>query len=125
MSFRFSFMVLFLDDLKILVEAEDRAGQQERLRHVVEQPSRHVVDVDHLIRHERDAAQDEQHRTGILRDFETFCVFHGVRTFIFSFFQFFIFPCPEEQTDDVTNHLEDLLNCFVHNFDVLNGLKIK
>ena len=29
--------------------------------------------------------------------------------------------CAEEQTDDVTDHLEDRLNCFVHNLDVLNG----
>ena len=36
----------------------------------------HIVDHDDLIRHQRNAAHDEQHRTGILRDFETF-VFHG------------------------------------------------
>ena len=61
----------------ILIEAEDRTGQQERLRHVVEQPSRHVGDLDHLIRHECNAAHDEQHRTGVLRDFKAFVVFHG------------------------------------------------
>ena len=61
----------------ILIEAEDRAGQQERLRHVVEQPRRHIVDLDHLIRHERDTAHDEQRRTGVLREFEAFVVFHG------------------------------------------------
>ena len=32
------FMVILFDDFDILVESEDRAGQQERLRHVVEQP---------------------------------------------------------------------------------------
>ena len=77
-SLRFSFMAYFLDDFKILVEAEDRAGQKERLRHVVEQPRGHVVDIDHLIRYQRDTAHDEQYRTGVLRDFEAF-VFHGVR----------------------------------------------
>jgi hypothetical protein len=45
------------------------------------QPCRHIVDLDHLISHERDTAHDEQHRTGILRDFEAL-VFHGVRTFL-------------------------------------------
>ena len=70
-------MVLFLNDFDILVEAEDRAGEQKRLCHVVEQPARHIVDIDDLISHQRDTAHDEQHRTGILRDFEAF-VFHGV-----------------------------------------------
>ena len=82
MSLRFSFMVLFSNDSDILVEAEDRAGEQERLRHIVEQPARHVVDLDHLIRHERDTAHDEQHRTGVLRDFEAFLVFHGLTSYI-------------------------------------------
>ena len=59
------FMIVLSDDSEILVESEDRAGQQERLRHVVEQPARHVVDVDHLISHHHDAAHDEQHRAGI------------------------------------------------------------
>ena len=71
-------MVYFLDDSDILVEAEDRAGEQERLRHIIEQSRRHVVDVDHLVSHQRDTAHNEQHRTGILRDFEAL-VFHGVR----------------------------------------------
>ena len=70
-------MVMLLDDSDVLVEAEDRAGQQERLRHVIEQPRGHIVDVDHLIRHQRDTAHDEQHRTGVLRDFEAI-VFHGI-----------------------------------------------
>ena len=34
-----------------------------------------VLDADHLISYEGDAAHDEQHRTGILRDFES-RVFH-------------------------------------------------
>ena len=71
---------MLLDDSKVLVEAEDGACQQERLRHIVEQPRGYIVDVDHLISHQRDTAHDEQHRTGILRDFEAL-VFHGVRYF--------------------------------------------
>ena len=77
MSLKFSFMVMLLNNSDVLVEAEDRACQEERLRHVVEQTISHVVDVDDLIRHERNAARDEQHRTGVLRDFET-CVFHSI-----------------------------------------------
>ena len=80
MSLKFSFMVMLLNDSNVLVEAEDRACQEERLRHVVEQAISHVVDVDDLIRHEGDAARDEQHRTGVLRDFET-CVFHSIEFF--------------------------------------------
>ena len=34
--------------------------------------------LDDLISHQRDTAHDEQHRTGILRDFEAL-VFHGIR----------------------------------------------
>ena len=71
-------MVLLFNDSDILVEAEDRAGQQERLRHIIEQSARHIVDLDHLIRHQCDTAHDEQHRTGVLRDFEAFLVFHGL-----------------------------------------------
>ena len=70
---------MLFDDTEILVEAEDRTCQQERLRHIVEQSTGHIVDLDHLVSYERDAAHDEQHRTGILRDFEAFLVFHGVR----------------------------------------------
>ena len=58
------------DDADVLVEAEDGAGEEERLGDVVEQTASHVVDVDHLVGHELDAAYDEQHGTGILRDFE-------------------------------------------------------
>ena len=95
----------------ILVEAEDRACQQERLRHVVEQPSRNIGDLDHLIRHECNAAHDEQHRTGILRDFEAIVVFHGIRRL-----EQTAASGTEEETDDVTDHLEYFLKCFVHNF---------
>ena len=71
------FMIVFFDDTEILIQSEDRAGQQERLRHIIEQPARHIVDVDHLVSHHHDAAHDEQHRAGILRDFKAFLFFHG------------------------------------------------
>ena len=48
-SFRFSFMVIFIDDFDIMVKAEDRACQQERLGHIIEKSRRHVVDLNHLI----------------------------------------------------------------------------
>ena len=116
-------MEVFVDDSDVLIEAEDRAGQQERLRHIVEQSRGHIVDMDHLIRHERDAAYDEQHRTGVLRDFKASVVFHGLCSFSHNG------DCPrceilhrsapgstEEKSDDVTDRLKDRLNCFVHNF---------
>ena len=71
------FMVMFVNDTEILIQSEDRASEQERLRHIVEQPTCHVVDVDHLVSHHHDAAHDEQHRAGILRDFKAFLFFHG------------------------------------------------
>ena len=70
------FMVLFFNDSNVLVESEYRAGKQERLGHVVEQACGDVVDHDDLISHQRDAAHDEQHRTGVLRDFKA-RVFHS------------------------------------------------
>ena len=82
MSLIVVFMVMLINDSEILVETEDRACQEERLRHIVEQAPCHVVDLYHLISHERDAAHDKQHRTGILRDFEAVVVFHGVRKMI-------------------------------------------
>ena len=101
-------MVVLIDDSDILVEAEDRTGQQERLRHVVKQARRHIVDLDYLIRYQRDAAHDEQHRTGILRDFEALVVFHGLH------------GCSagstEDEGDDVTDRLENCLDCLAHNF---------
>ena len=82
MSLIVVFMVMLINDSDILVETEDRACQEERLRHIIEQAPCHVVDFDHLISHEHDAAHDKQHRTGILRDFEAVVVFHGVRKMI-------------------------------------------
>ena len=68
--------LLSLDDPDILVESEDRTGEQERLRNVLQQSSRYIIDVNYLIRHQPDAAHYEQHRAGVLRAFETF-VFHS------------------------------------------------
>ena len=65
------FIFIAFDDLDVLVEAEDGACQQERLRHVIEQSGSYVLDADHLVGYERDTAHDEQHSTGILRDFES------------------------------------------------------
>ena len=62
----------------------------------------------HLISHQRDTAHDEQHRTGILRDFEAFVVFHGLHGRAAG--------SAEDEGDDVTDRLEDRLNCLVHNF---------
>ena len=60
-----------------------------------------------------------QHRTSVLRDFEALVVFHGNNLFyLFTFLPLHHAAASgtEEDTDDVTEHLEDLLNCFVHNF---------
>ena len=69
---------MFLNDIDIMIKSEDRSCQQERLRHIIQQPASHIVNLDHLIRHQRDTAHDEQYRTGVLRDLEAFLVFHGV-----------------------------------------------
>ena len=104
-------MVLFFNDSDILVEAEDRAGQQKRLRHIIEQTCSHVADLDHLISHQRDTAHNEQHRTGVLRDFEALLVFHGLDVS----HQCAAASCSEKQGDEITDRLKDLSNCFVHN----------
>ena len=78
-SFAGVFMIVAFNDSDVLVEPEDRASQQERLRHIVEQPGGDVLDADHLVGYERDTAHDEQHRTSVLRDFES-RVFHSVIT---------------------------------------------
>ena len=72
--------LLFANAPDVLVESEDGACQQERLGYVVEQPGGHVVDLDDLVRHERDAAHDEQHRAGVLGYFEAF-LFHALHCF--------------------------------------------
>ena len=68
-------MFVALDDFDVLVEPEDGASQEERLRHIVEQSRCDILDADHLISYQRDTAHNEQHRTSILRDFKP-CVFH-------------------------------------------------
>ena len=115
------FMIVLFDDSKILIQSEDRAGQQERLRHVVEQPARHVVDLDHLVSHHHDAAHDEQHRAGVLRDFKAFLVFHGL-LYLFTFLHHRAAGSSQQQGDDITDRLKDHLYCLVHTlFNVLNG----
>ena len=65
------FSIDFLcDEFYIVVESEDTGDEQEGLGHIDQQSVRHVVNHDDLIGYERDAAHDEQHRTGVLRDFE-------------------------------------------------------
>ena len=111
MLFVWFFMIVLFNDSDILIESEDRAGQQERLRHIVEQPARHVVDLDHLVSHHHDAAHDEQHRAGVLRDFKAFLVFHGLDVS----HQRAAASCSEKQGDEITDRLKDLSNCLVHN----------
>ena len=111
MSFIVVFIVMLINDSDILVETEDGACQEKRLRHIIEQSGSHVVDLDDLIGHERDAAHDEQHRTGILRDFEA-VVFHDVRYLHHRCFT----SRTEECSDHITENLKDRFNCLVHIF---------
>ena len=72
------FSIDFLgDEFYIIVEAEDAGDEQEGLCHIDQQSARHIVDHDDLIGHQGDAADDEQHRTGVLRDFKA-RVFHSL-----------------------------------------------
>ena len=99
------------NEFNIIVEAEDAGDEQEGLCDIDQQTVRHVVDHDDLIRYQRNAAHDEQHRTGILRDFKA-RVFHSV----FSVLHHHGFACcAEEGADNVTCNLENCLPCFVHN----------
>jgi len=86
MSFMVCSLILDFQCSYVLVESEDGACQQERLRHVIQQPRSYIVNLEHLISHQRDAAHDEQHRTSVLRDLEAF-LFH----FSFSHFLNFSF----------------------------------
>ena len=70
------------DEFYIVVEAEDAGDEQEGLCHIDQQTVADIVNHHDLIGYEGDAAHDEQHRTGILRDFES-CVFHGRLTSYF------------------------------------------
>jgi len=135
------FSIDFLgDEFNIIVEAEDAGDEQEGLGHVDQQTVRNVVDHNDLIRNQRNAAHDEQHRTGILRDFKS-CVFHSVverkiflNTNLSNYTNFFctwiirkiceirvrllhhhgFAGCAEEGSDDVTEDLEYCFYCFVH-----------
>ena len=64
------------DKFNIIVEAEDAGDEQEGLGDIDQQAVRDVVDHDDLIRNQCNAAHDEQHRTGILREFKA-RVFHS------------------------------------------------
>ena len=78
-------MIVAFNDFDVLVEPEDAACQEERLRHVIEQSGCDILDANHLVGYEGDAAHDEQHRTSILRDFES-RVFHRFVRFVFVFY---------------------------------------
>ena len=71
-------------EFNIIVEAEDAGDEQEGLGHVDQQTVRNVVDHNDLIRNQRNAAHDEQHRTGILRDFKS-CVSIVIRLHLTSY----------------------------------------
>ena len=105
-------MIVAFNDFDVLVEPEDAASQQERLRHVIEQSGRYVLDADHLIGYQRDTAHDEQHRTGILRDFEAFLVFHGFLLFLPLHHR--ATGSSQQQGDDITDRLKDHLYRLVH-----------
>ena len=92
-------MQLAVDESHILVEAEDGASQEERLGDVVEQPCGHIVNLDDLIGHKRDAAHDEQHRTTVLRDFEAFVLHRSLHECGFA-------SCAKDGGDDVTDVME-------------------
>ena len=115
-------MIVAFNDSDVLVEPEDRACQQERLRHIVEQPGGHIVDFDHLLGYERDTAHDEQHRTSVLRDFES-RVFHSVITLTSYFLHLTSYIlhhsrltcCAEDGGNDVTDDFQNCFPCLVHN----------
>ena len=74
------FSIEFLrDEFNIVVEAEDAGDEEEGLGNIDQQTVRHVVNHHDLIGYEGDAAHNEQHRTGVLRDFKS-RVFHGIVT---------------------------------------------
>ena len=104
-------MVMFVNNFDVLIQSEDRACEQERLRHIIEQSASHVVDLDHLIRHQRDAAHDEQHRAGVPMAFVSLLLFY-----LFTFLHHRAPCCAEDEGDDVTDRLKDRLYRLVHNF---------
>ena len=95
------------DEFYIIVEAEDAGDEQEGLGDIDQQTVRHVVDHDDLIRNQRNAAHDEQHRTGVLRDFKA-RVFHSL------LHHHGFASCAEKCSDNVTEDLEYCFYCFVH-----------
>ena len=95
----------------IIVEAEDAGDEQEGLGDIDQQTVRHVVDHDDLVRNQRDAAHDEQHRTGVLRDFEA-RVFHRIRGTRLD--HACTTCCAEDGGDDVAQDLENGFHGFVH-----------
>ena len=107
-------MQLADDESHVLVEAEDGACQEERLGDVVEQSCGHIVNLDDLIGHKRDAAHDEQHRTTVLRDFEAFVLHRSLHECGFA-------CCAKDGGDDVTDDLKDSFYRFTHNFCVFQG----
>ena len=40
---------MFVYDSDVLIQSEDRSCEQERLRHIIQQPAYHIVDMDYLI----------------------------------------------------------------------------
>jgi len=73
------FSIDFLgDEFNIVVEAEDAGDEEEGLGDIDQQAVEDIVNHDDLISNQRNAAHDEQHRTGILRDFKS-RVFHSIR----------------------------------------------
>ena len=71
----------FRDEFNIIVEAEDAGDEEEGLGNIDQQTVGHVVNHDDLIGHQCDAAHNEQHRTGVLRDFKA-RVFHSIWSFL-------------------------------------------
>ena len=114
MSFTGVFMIVAFNDFDVLVEPEDAACQEERLRDIVEQAGGHIIDFDHLVSYEGDATHDEQHRTGVLRNLKA-CVFHGrqITVLLLNFFSFPVFA--EQKVNDSTQYLQNDFPCLVHN----------
>ena len=100
------------NEFNIIVEAEDAGDEQEGLCDIDQQTAGHVVDHDDLISHKCNAAHNEQHRTGILRDFKV-CVFHSTEFFAaddsrllrtsFSAAESLVRVCPRKSAADFTS----------------------
>ena len=100
------------DKFNIIVEAEDAGDEQKGLGDIDQQTVRHVVDHDDLISHQCNAAHDEQHGTGILRDLKA-RVFHSTKFFAaddsglfrtsFSAAESLVCVCPRKSAADFTS----------------------